>query len=96
MDDALRGAPAASASAICDADAAAPGSSGSGPFAQPVRQRLALEVLHHQEVTCQPSLADVVEDADVGMVEGGDGAGLRCSKRRATLGVGGQHSAGGP
>ena len=39
------------------------------------RQRLALDVLHHQEVG--PVLfAHVVEDADVGVAQGGDGAGL--------------------
>ncbi len=42
---------------------------------QPLRQRLAVEILHDQEV--DPVLgADVVERADMRMVQGGDRSGL--------------------
>ena len=42
-------------------------------FQQPLRQRLAFQILHHQEI--DPVLvADVVEGADVRMIQAGDGA----------------------
>ena len=44
------------------------------PF-QPRGERLALEVLHHQIVDAF-LMANVVQRADVGVVEAGDGAGL--------------------
>src|SRR3989304_620620 len=44
-------------------------------FARPQSQSLALEVLHDQEVHV-PFPTDVMEGADVGMVEAGDGARL--------------------
>ena len=40
---------------------------------QPVRQRFAFQVLHHQVVD-SVLLADVVQRADVGMIQAGDGA----------------------
>ena len=57
-------------------------SCGSGALLQPVGERLAFEVLHHQVVD-PVLLADVVERADVGMVEGGDGARLALEPRAA-------------
>ncbi len=56
-----------------------------GALLQPVGERLAFEVLHHQVVDAV-LLADVVEGADVGMVEGGGGAGLTL-EARAAVGV---------
>ena len=50
-----------------DADSSA-SSSGSGPLLEPRRERLADEVLH-DEVVESPLRADVVEDADVRMVQ---------------------------
>ena len=42
-------------------------------FLETLRQRLAFQILHHQEIS-SVLLADVVEDADVGMIQAGDGA----------------------
>ena len=44
-------------------------------FLEPRGQRLAFEMLHHEVVRCRRA-ADVVDAADVGMVERGDGARL--------------------
>jgi hypothetical protein len=45
------------------------------PLGHTLGQRLAFEILHDEEVDTV-LMADVVEDADVWMVEGGDGLGL--------------------
>ena len=63
---------ASSASAIC-APSSSTSSSGSGPRAMPILQRLALEQLHHHELLAVV-LADVVERADVRMVQDRDDA----------------------
>ena len=45
--------------------------------AQAPQQRVALEMLHHQEVNCPPTGlfgADIVKRADIRVVEGRDGA----------------------
>ena len=47
-------------------------SSGSAPRRDPRGQRLAFQVLHHQEVDAV-LVADVVQRADVRMVQRGDG-----------------------
>ena len=65
-----------SASAICDADAAAPRQSAAGPASSRVGERLAFEVLHDQECRCPSCFADVVQRADVRMIERGDRARL--------------------
>ena len=71
-----------SASAICDADAQRL-LLRQRPLLQPVGERLAFEVLHHQVVDAV-LLADVVDGADVGMVQGGGGAGLTLEARAAS------------
>jgi len=53
---------------------------GEWPLGQAIGQRLAFEVLQ-DEVVDAVLLPDVVERADVGMVEGGDGAGLALEAR---------------
>ena len=53
---------------------------GQRPLGEAIGQRLAFEVLQ-DEVVDAVLLADVVERADVGMVEGGDGAGLALEAR---------------
>src|SRR5688500_11687556 len=63
------------------------------PAVEPLRQRLALEVLH-DEVVDAFLLAHVVQDADVRVAEGGDGARLALEPRahlRAAAVVGAQH-----
>ena len=74
-----------SASAISVATVSAC-SSGSGPFASRSRQRLARQVLHH-EVGGAVMLADVVQRADVRVVQPGDGLGLALEAGTA-VGVG--------
>jgi hypothetical protein len=41
-------------------------------FLQPLRQRLAFQILHYEEIN-SVLMADVVEDADVWMIQAGDG-----------------------
>ena len=41
-------------------------------FQQPLRERLAFEILHHQKIN-SVLMADVVERADVRMIQAGDG-----------------------
>ena len=41
-------------------------------FQQPLRERLALEIFHHQKIN-SILVARVVERADVGMIQAGDG-----------------------
>ena len=63
-------------------------------FQQPLRQRLAFEIFHHQEINAV-LLADVVERADVRMIQAGDGLrfaleplaqfGTICKMRRQNL-----------
>ena len=62
--------------------------SGSGPCASRFGQRLTGHVLHH-EVRRALVLADVVDGADVGVVERGDRLGLAL-EAGATVGVGGE------
>jgi hypothetical protein len=50
------------------------------PFLEPRGQRLALEMRHDQIVRAV-TLADVVDAADVGMIQGGDRAGLALETR---------------
>ena len=62
-------------------------SSGNAPFLQPLGQRVALQVLHHQEV--DPVLApDVMERANVRVVQAGDGLRLALEPL-LEIGVGG-------
>ena len=58
-----------------DRRSAAPGRAAARPSASRVGERLALEMLHHQEVDAVLA-ADVVERADVRVVQRGDRAGL--------------------
>src|SRR4029453_7022865 len=54
---------------------------------QPVVQRLALEILEH-EVVGSVLVSDVVQDADVGMVQAGDGPGFALEALAQVLIVG--------
>ena len=65
--------------------------SGRGPFFEPLGERLAAEVLHHEE-RLPVVLPDVVQRADVGVLEGGDGTGLALE---AGTRVGSEANAGG-
>ena len=69
-----------SASAICEPMRQRRRPSGSGPFVEPLGQRLALEQLHDEKVG-RAVAADVVERADVRMVERGDGPRLALEAR---------------
>jgi hypothetical protein len=53
---------------------------GQWPSADPVGEGFALDVFHHQEVN-SVLVADVVQDADIGMIECRDGAGLALETR---------------
>ena len=90
MDDPL---PVGAVEGLRDLDPVAEGlRERKGALPQALVEALALQVLHDQEV--DPVLpADVVEDTDVGVVEGGDGAGLTLEalpQRRAPGEVGGK------
>src|SRR5579863_93655 len=61
-----------------------------GTFVQPLRERLAFEILHDEEVG-PILLADVVEGADVGMIQAGNRASFAL-KPLAQLGTAGEMS----